>query len=68
LTMYMLSAGFYVWLGAVGIACIVFIGEHIKFAIEKKILAKKQMRKIPIGQVKSVHGKRIKSLSQEARK
>jgi hypothetical protein len=47
LTMYMLSAGFYVWLGTVGIACIVFIGEHIKFAIDMKIESKKLM-KIPI--------------------
>jgi len=34
LTMYMLSAGFYIWLGSVGIACIVFIYEHVKFTIE----------------------------------
>lgn len=34
LTMYMLSAGFYIWLGSIGVACIVFIGEHIKFMIE----------------------------------
>lgn len=35
LTMHMLSAGFYVWLATVGIACVVFIGELIKRAIEK---------------------------------
>lgn len=29
LTMYMLSAGFYVWLVSVAIACVVFICEHI---------------------------------------
>lgn len=28
LTMYMLSVGFYIWLGSVIIACIVFILEH----------------------------------------
>lgn len=34
LTMYMLSAGFYIWLGTVGIACIAFVGEFIMFEIE----------------------------------
>jgi hypothetical protein len=29
LTMYMLSAGFYLWLGSIVVACIVFIGEHV---------------------------------------
>lgn len=31
LTFYMLSAGFYIWLASVGIACLVFICEHVKF-------------------------------------
>lgn len=34
LTTYMLSAGFYIWLGSIAVACIVFIGEHVKFMIE----------------------------------
>lgn len=34
LTMYMLSAGFYIWLGSIVIACIVFIYEQIRFTIE----------------------------------
>lgn len=29
LTMYILSAGFYLWLGTVFVACLVFIGEHV---------------------------------------
>lgn len=29
LTMYMLSAGFYVWLGSVAIAFLTFVGEHV---------------------------------------
>lgn len=29
LTVYMLSAGFYVWLASIGIACVVFVLEHI---------------------------------------
>jgi hypothetical protein len=28
LTLYMLSAGFYVWLGTIYVACIVFVCEH----------------------------------------
>lgn len=31
LTVYMLSAGFYIWLASVAIACFVFICEHVKF-------------------------------------
>lgn len=34
LTMQILSAGFYIWLGSIVIACIVFIGEHVIFMIE----------------------------------
>jgi hypothetical protein len=34
LTMYMLSAGFYIWLGSVVIACIVFAIEHIVALID----------------------------------
>lgn len=52
LTMYM-SAGFYIWLGTVGTACIVFIAEHIKFAIELKIKDKNTLKKVPKGQVKN---------------
>lgn len=37
LTMKMLSAGFYIWLVSVAIACVVFIGEHIYFFSMKKI-------------------------------
>lgn len=33
LTIYMLSAGFSIWLGTVLIACIVFVGERIVFQI-----------------------------------
>lgn len=29
LTMFMLSAGFYVWLGSVAVACLTFIVEHL---------------------------------------
>lgn len=29
LTMYILSAGFYVWLTSIGVACVVFVLEHI---------------------------------------
>lgn len=37
LTMYMLSAGFYIWLGSALIACIVFIGEHVhKYVSDRK--------------------------------
>jgi len=36
LTMYMLSAGFYIWLGSICIACVVFVCEHLKFYIEVK--------------------------------
>lgn len=35
LSIYMLSAGFYVWLGSVGIACIVFIGELVKYQLDQ---------------------------------
>lgn len=34
LTIYMLSAGFIIWLVSVCLAILVFVGEHIKFAIE----------------------------------
>lgn len=37
LSLFMLSAGFYVWLITVAIACIVFIGECAKYQIEKLI-------------------------------
>lgn len=40
LTTFMLSAGFYVWLTSVLIAIIVFILEHIHFAIAKRMPAK----------------------------
>lgn len=40
LSMYMLSAGFYVWLVTVALACFVFIGEHIFFFIKEKITAR----------------------------
>lgn len=40
LTMYMLSAGFYVWLVTVAVACLVFIGEHVVYYIERKIEAR----------------------------
>lgn len=36
LTMYMLSSGFYIWLGSIGIACFVFICEHVKYFIEER--------------------------------
>jgi hypothetical protein len=29
LTLYMLSAGFYIWLGSVFVACVVFVAEHV---------------------------------------
>jgi hypothetical protein len=29
LTMYMLSAGFYIWLGSVLVACVVYVAEHV---------------------------------------
>lgn len=29
LTMYMLSAGFYLWLITIAVACLVFVGEHV---------------------------------------
>lgn len=37
LTMYMLSAGFYIWLGTVAIACVVFVGEHIVFEVQVRL-------------------------------
>jgi hypothetical protein len=29
LTMYMLSAGFYIWLSSILVACVVFVAEHV---------------------------------------
>lgn len=40
LTTFMLSAGFYIWLTSVLIAFIVFILEHVHFAIAKRMPAK----------------------------
>lgn len=40
LTMYMLSAGLYVWLFTVAVACLVFIGEHVVYYFGKKIEAR----------------------------
>lgn len=37
LTMYTLSAGLYIWLGSVAIACITFVTEHVVFHIHRKI-------------------------------
>lgn len=48
LTLLMLSAGFYIWLGCLGVTCCVFIGELIFFFIVKRgqaISKKKTHRK-----------------------
>lgn len=37
LTMYMLSAGLYLWLLSVAIACVAFVAEHVVFHINQKI-------------------------------
>lgn len=53
LTMYMLSAGFILWLGSVAVACIVFIFEHIvRYNSKRRRDARRnrrQLHQLPIG-------------------
>lgn len=44
LTLLMLSAGFYLWLGCLGVTCCVFVGELIFFFIVKRfqVISKKK--------------------------
>lgn len=44
LTMDMMSAGFYIWLGSVAVACLVFIGEHIYCFIVRRHSERKEER------------------------
>jgi hypothetical protein len=54
LTMQMLSAGFYIWLAVVGIACIVFVFEHIVFCFTKN------QTKKPVHKTRKTHNKKTK--------
>lgn len=57
LSLYVLSAGFIVWLGTVGIACLIFLYEQIKFYFELKIKDANTLKKIPIGQANKYYAK-----------
>lgn len=60
LSMYMLSAGFYIWLGTVLIACIVFIAENVKYFIEKSF---EKLDKDKVGKIIIVQEKTLRSSS-----
>lgn len=49
LTFYMLSAGFYLWLGCLGVTCCVFIGELISFYVVKQfqVVLKRKTQGLP---------------------
>lgn len=59
LSVFMLSAGFYIWLGTVLIACIVFIAENVKYCVEKSFerIDKDEVKTVVIVQKKALRPK-----------
>lgn len=67
LTLYMLSAGFYVWLITVAITCIAFVGEQVSFVIVSRNEAKK-LSKLKNLALKSVNAKHKKQEMKRRRR
>lgn len=60
LTMDIMSAGFYIWLGSVAVACLVFIGEHIYcFIVRRRSESERKEERISKAEaVKSMNKKK----------
>lgn len=59
LKMYMLSAGFYVWLSSVAFACSIFLGELIYYSYKKLKVKRTERSRKKEKRFKNIHKKRL---------